>query len=205
MTAAPLLVLQALTNLSLARPARALPTGWRLVPVPGAHALAARVTGDHVLRLEGTGAAGRAEFRLRRPLRPVSRGRVTWRWRSDTPLRRANLRRTAADDSPARVVIHFEGGRSISYTWGNAEARGDVFFAPGARSRAIIVLRRSEDADGSWYLERRDPFADYRRAFNNAPRAILAVSIGADGDALKARIAAEIGDLVWEGTAGPPP
>lgn len=205
MTGASFLLLQSLTNLGLAPPARVLPTGWRLVAVPGAHALTVRVTRDHVLRLEGTGAAGRAEFRLRRPLRPVSRGMVTWRWRSDTPLKRANLRRSATDDSPARVVILFEGGRTITYAWGNTEARGDVFFGPAGRSRAVIVLRRSEDADGSWYLERRDPFADYRRAFNNAPRAILAISIGADGDALKARVAAEIGDLVWEGTAGPPP
>ena len=54
MTAASFLLLQSLTNLGLAPPARVLPTGWRLVAVPGAHALTVRVTRDHVLRLEGT-------------------------------------------------------------------------------------------------------------------------------------------------------
>src|SRR3989475_7740400 len=48
------------------------------------------------------------------------------------------------------------------------------------RSRLVVVCRRAADADGSWHLERRDPFADYRRAFNRAPHPIVAVGVAAE-------------------------
>lgn len=200
-----LFALQALTNLGLAPAGAGMPSGWRLQRVPGAEPPAFRVTAEHVLRVEARSAAGRAEYRLRRPLRPVRGGSITWRWRSETPLRQAQLRRRSGDDSPARVVVVFEGGRSIAYTWGNAEARGEIFPSPASASRMVIVLRRADDADGSWHLERRDPFADYRRAFNNSPDAIVAIGIGADSDALRARTLAEVAEPVWEGSGGPPP
>ncbi|MBI1967461.1 MAG: DUF3047 domain-containing protein [Gemmatimonadetes bacterium] len=205
MNVAALLAMQALTTLGLAPAGPGLPSGWRLQRVPGVEPPAFRVTAEHVLRVEARGAAARAEYRLRRPLRPTSSGVISWRWRSETPLKQAKLRQRGRDDSPARVVVAFEGGRTIAYSWGNAEGRGEIFPSPGVATRVVIVLRRAEDADGSWHLERRDPFADYRRAFNNAPKAIVAISIGADTDVLKARTVAEVGELVWEGRAGPPP
>jgi hypothetical protein len=47
-----------------------------------------------------------------------------------------------------------------------------------------LVCRRAEDANGSWHLETRDPFEDYRRAFNRALHPIVAVGVGADTDQL---------------------
>jgi hypothetical protein len=62
----------------------------------------------------------------------------------------------------------------------------------------VVVLQRADDADGSWHEERRNPFSDYRRLWNNAPKAIVSVGVCADSDALKIRAAAEIGDLTWQ-------
>lgn len=195
-----LLVLQALTNLGLAPAGPGLPSGWRLQRVRDVDPPVFRVTSDHVLRVEtrSGGGAGFAIYRLRSPIRPIGRSAISWRWRTETPLTGAALRRRANDDSPVRVVVVFEDRRMIFYTWGNAEARGEIFPSWTGTTRAVIALRRAEDADGSWHPERRDPFADYRRAFNRSPEAIVAVGVSADTEMLKVRAVAEVGDLSWE-------
>ncbi len=195
---AALLALQVLTNLAIVPPSPGLPRGWTLQRTRGVEAPLFRVTGVHALRIEATRAAGVASFRLRNPLLPpptMRPGALTWRWRTDTPLRGASLRVRARDDAPVRVVVTFDDGRAIVYSWGAGEGRGETF--PSSALRAVIVLERAEDADGSWHVERRDPFADYRRFFNRAAHPIVAIAVGADTDQLRTRAAAEAADFEW--------
>lgn len=192
-----LLALQALTNLTFAHPGPGLPPGWQLTRVPHANPPTFQLTRARALRIETDGQAGFASHRLRAPLRPA-RGRLTWRWRTATPLPRASLRSRGRDDSPVRVFLKFDDGRTLFYTWGNAEPVGDKFVSASASSRGVLVCRRSEDANGSWYLETRDPFEDYRRVFNRAPHPIVAVGVGADTDQLGGHTLAEVGEVTWE-------
>jgi PAS domain-containing protein len=201
---AALLLLQTLTNLNIAPTGMGLPAGWRLQRIQGVEAPTFRVTRAHVLRIEapGGGQAGTAVYRLRAPIRPppaTRPGALTWRWRAETPLRAAVLRHRATDDSPVRVIVTFEDGRVLAYTWGNREGRGESFASWAGRNRMIVILQRAEDADGSWHVERRDPFADYRRLWNNAPKPIVSVGMSTDTDGLRARTAAEVGDITWQG------
>ncbi len=202
MTAGWLLALQALTNLGLASAGPGLPRGWKLQRIKGAEPPVFQVTRAHTLRLEAENRAGFASYRLRMPFRPQA-GALTWQWRTDTPLRDAALGQRARDDSPARVVVVFEDGRMIFYSWGNQEGRGERFPSWTGANRGVIVLERAEDADGSWHVERRDAFADYRLLFNRAPKAIVAVGVTADTDQLHGRAVAEVGELTWEGGGGP--
>src|SRR2546426_62635 len=94
-------------------------------------------------------------------------------------------------------------GRMIYYSWGTREPVGDTFRSWTSGARLVVVCRRAADADGSWHLERRDPFADYRRAFNRAPHPIVAVGVAADTDMLHARTVAEVADLGWEAGGRP--
>ena len=197
-----LLLLQTLTNFNMVPAGAGLPVGWRLATVQGVAAPTYRITGSHSLRVVAVGQAATATFRLRQVLRPppsTRPGALNWRWRAETPLPGADLKRRAGDDSPIRVVITFQDGRVLTYCWGNREGRGESFVSWVGRNRMVIVLERSEDADGSWHVESRDPFADYRRLWNNAPKPIVSVGITADTDALKVRAAAEIGDITWTG------
>lgn len=198
---AGLLLAQTLTNLAMASPGPGLPAGWRAARVEGVASATFRVTGSRALRVVATGQAGTATYRLRSPLRPPAArsGALTWRWRAETPLRGADLKRRASDDSPVRVLVTFGDGRVIAYSWGNREGRGESFASSLGRSRMVVVLQRADDADGSWHVERRDPFADYRRLWNNAPKPIVSLGIGADTDRLKVRAAAEVGDITWRG------
>lgn len=201
MTAA-LLLAQTLTNLMIVPAGPGLPSGWRLNRLQGVEPPAYEVTPSHTLRIVAQAQAGTATFRLRTAIRPppsTRAGALTWRWRAGTPLRGADLKRRAGDDSPIRVVVTFQDGRTIAYAWGNRESRNESFASWAGRNRMIVVLQRAADADGSWHVERRDPFSDYRRLWNNAPKPIVSVGVGSDSDALKVRAAAEIGDITWEG------
>lgn len=199
---AGLLLLQALTNLSLAPAGPGLPSGWTLQRVKGAAAPTFEVTPAHTLRVDAAAAAGFASFRLRARLRPQP-GTLSWQWRTTTPLPDAALRQRARDDAPARVFLVFADGRLLFYSWGNREARGEHFLSWSGASRGVLVLERAEDADGSWHMERRDPFADYRLVFNRAPRAIVAAGVSADTDQLQGHVLAEVSELTWDAGAGP--
>jgi len=202
--AGTLLLLQTLTNLNMVPAGAGLPAPWRLTGVQGVQAPTYRVTGSHSLRIVAVGQAATVTFRLRQLLRPppaasTRAGALTWRWRAETPLPGADLKHRASDDSPIRVVITLQDGRVITYCWGNREGRGESFVSWAGRNRMVIVLQRAEDADGSWHVERRDPFSDYRRLWSNAPKPIVSVGVSSDTDGLKVRAAAEIGDITWTG------
>jgi hypothetical protein len=197
-----LLLAQTLTNLTIVPMGPGLPTGWRLTPMQKVESPVFRVTQAHALRVTVNGQGGTATYRMRTALRPppsLRGGMVTWRWRVETPLRGADLKRRDTDDSPMRVLVTFQDGRVIAYSWGNREARNESFASWAGRNRMVVVLQRAEDADGSWHVERRNPFADYRRFWNIAPKPIVSVGVQADTDGLKVRAAAEIGDITWEG------
>jgi Protein of unknown function (DUF3047) len=199
---AALLLAQTLTNLMIMPAGPGLPSGWRLNRSQGVEPPAYEVTRAHTLRITAISQGGTATYRLRNPIRPPPSSRagtLTWRWRAGTPLRGADLKHRAGDDSPIRVVVTFQDGRTIAYAWGNRESRNESFASWAGRNRMIVVLQRAEDADGSWHVERRDPFSDYRRLWNNAPKPIVSVGVSADTDGLKIRAAAEIGDITWEG------
>jgi hypothetical protein len=192
---------QTLTNLAILPAGPGLPSGWKLNRIHGVDAPAFEVTRSHTLRITASGQGGTGTYRLRPSIHPSParrQGTITWRWRAGTPLRGADLKHRAGDDSPIRVVITFQDGRSIAYSWGNRESRGESFASWAGRNRMVVVLQRAEDADGSWHEERRDPFGDYRRLWNTAPKTIVSVGVSIDSDALKVRAAAEIGDLTWQ-------
>src|SRR5882672_2708228 len=149
---------QTLTNLMIVPAGSGLPSGWKLNRMQGVDPPTFEVTRSHTLHITAIGQGGTATYRLRNPIRPPPRqGTISWRWRAETPLRDADLKRRAGDDSPIRVVITFQ--------------------------------------DGRWHEERRDPFSDYRRLWNVAPKPIVSVGVRADTEGLKIRAAAEIGDI----------
>jgi len=191
---------QTLTNLAIVPPGPGLPPGWKLTRIQGVEPPIVEITRSHTMRITATGQGGIVTYRLRPGVPPAAsqrQGTISWRWRAGTPLRDADLKRRTGDDSPIRVVVTFQDGRSIAYAWGNRESRGESFASWAGHNRMVVILQRAEDADGSWHEERRDPFTDYRRLWNRAPKPFVSVGFSTDSDALKIRAAAEIGDLTW--------
>ncbi|MDH3458748.1 MAG: DUF3047 domain-containing protein [Gemmatimonadota bacterium] len=191
-----LLVACCLTNLADVAPGPGLPDGWDLRRVRGRPAPTYAVTEEAALRVTGAGAVGYAVFELPDRLPPED-GVLTWRWRTATPLPDADLRDRRRDDSPVRVLVVFRDRRTLFYTWGRAERPGEWFASWTGSTRMVWVLRDVTDADGGWCEERRNPFTDYRTAFDRDPPAIVAVGIVQDSDNLGHPASAEVADLSW--------
>jgi hypothetical protein len=191
-----LLVACCLTNLSDVPPAPGLPSGWDLRGVRGAPRPAFEVVDGGMLRVEGTGAAGFATYELADAIDPEP-GALRWRWRADAPVENADLRDRHRDDSPIRLLVVFRDRRMLFYTWGNAERAGEWFPSWTGDDRIVWVVRAADDADGAWRQDARDPFLDYRTAFDRDPVAIVAVGVVQDTDQLKAAARAEIGRIEW--------
>src|SRR6266542_955632 len=157
-----LLLAQTLTNLVISPAGPGLPSGWRLSRIQGVEPPAFEVTRVHTLRMITIAQGGTATYRLRNAIRPPSSlrpGGLTWRWRAGTPLRGADLKRRAGDDSPIRVVITFQDGRTLVYAWGNRESRNEL------RQKSATSRGRRPNA-GIWLCGRKIASASYR-----APRA----------------------------------
>jgi hypothetical protein len=192
----PAVVICCLTNLGNVAPGPGLPDDWILRRVRGVDPPGFSVTQEGALRLESEGAAGFAFYEISKGIRPRA-GILSWKWRSWTPLPDARLEDRDRDDSPVRVAVLFQDRRVLFYTWGNEEPRGHSFESWTGSSRFVIVLRSSSDADGDWYTEQRDPFEDYRQAFERDPPYILAVGIVQDTDQLGSEAMAEVMELDW--------
>jgi hypothetical protein len=173
-----------------------LPPDWDLRGVRGAPKPAVSVLGGGVLRVEGTGAAGFAIYELPDEIQPEP-GTLSWRWRAGAPIDGADLRHRDFDDSPIRLLVVFRDRRMLFYTWGNAERPGEWFASWTSDDRIVWVLRTAGEADGHWREDGRDPFLDYRMAFDRDPVAISAVGVVQDTDQLEAEAWAEVQRIDW--------
>lgn len=185
-----------LTNLPGTAPGAGLPDGWDLRGARGAPRPVFSVLPDGVLRVEGDGAVGFATYELPDDIRPEP-GTLSWRWRTAASLPEADLRDRERDDSPIRLLVVFRDRRMLFYTWGASERPGDWFASWTGDDRIVWVLRTAVDADGAWREDARDPFLDYRTAFDRDPPPIVAVGVVQDADQLGRNVWAEVMRIEW--------
>lgn len=147
------------------------------------------VDGEAAVRIEARGSYGNLVHDLPRVPAPA---RLRWLWRVDDPNPFADLRRKAADDSPAKVCLSFDmplarvpfherqilrlaRARSgeplptatLCWVWDAHEAEGTLLRnAHTARAR-FIVLRGPRAPIGGWVEQDRDVAVDFRRAFGD--------------------------------------
>jgi hypothetical protein len=208
---------------SVEKPRDGLPEGWReLVPPhakPPRFALVAE-SGTTVLRVASQGEAGAAahEVRVGAARRPI----LTWRWKVDHVVERADLATKAGDDFAARVYVFFDvpaselsfGDRvklllarllygeelpsaAICYVWDNRHPPGTAAWSPYTDRVRIVVLESGAERAGQWTEERRDLIADYRAAFGaKAPlHHVSGVAVGNDTDQTASAATAWFGDV----------
>ena len=183
-------------------------TRYRLVEQDGAHVLEARADSSvsglmHPVNLDP----------LRKPM-------IEWRWRIDGTLDGADIGERHADDSPARLVLSFDGDpaalplkeqmfaervklitgqempyATLMYVWDNQRAPETV--TPNAhtsRVRKIVVQSGSEGAR-TWKVYQRDIVADFTRAFGEPPGKLIAVGVMTDSDNTKQKARCLYGDI----------
>ena len=145
---------------------------------------------------------------------------LQWRWKVPQIIEGANNTEAHVEDSPARVIVTFEGGRdqlppeeqmnydlalaltgnkmpyaTLMYIWENRLPEGTII-THHMTSRVKMVVAGSGKRDvGVWHDERHNVLADYRRAFGEDPPRVASVGIMSDSDNTGASVTAYFGDI----------
>jgi hypothetical protein len=201
---------------------------WALYRWPGKRMAAFvpdRVMGRDALRVDANSTVSvlrqRFEPALQRP------GQLRFAWKAQALPPGANLRDGALEDSAVRVVLAFDGDRSVLseralrlsdlsqaltgeplpyatlvYVWSETEPVGTVIHNPRTDRIRKLVVSSGTEALGRWKDHERDVQADFARAFGEAPGAVLSVAVMSDTDNTRSRTRAWFGGL--ELTQAPP-
>jgi hypothetical protein len=126
--------------------------------------------------------------------------RLVWDWKVLILPEGGDVRRPRHNDQAARVTVLFTGFKSLVYVWDTqapvgTEVRPEAF---ATVDRALIVVRSGTDGLGRWQHEQRDVRGDYRRIFEEEPRAVKWISLESHSDDVRSHSEALIGTIRFE-------
>ena len=201
--------LPAVGRFSAAQPGDVLPSGWRVWQLSGLKRPTEYRLVDHEGRTVVFARARSSASGLVFPISvdPKEYPYLQWHWNVPALIHRADNTRRATEDSPARIVIAFDGDRSklpfeeqlfaeqfrlftkqefpyalLMYIWENRAPVGSVIENLHT-SRIRMIVADSGDAHlGTWRAETRNIYEDYKRAFGEEPVRIRSVGIMTDTD-----------------------
>ena len=223
----PASVATTLLGFSAAAPGTALPVGWKPYRMsrhrPAATADLEVVDGRTVLHIDANRSAGA----VARTLDVAATSTLSWRWKVNHDVARANIDHRAGDDAAARVYVFFAVPRAqlswyqrmkldlarhvlghpmptaaLCYVWDNDHAVGSIARSPFFSGVRTIVLESGNARAGTWRAEHRDLAADFRAAFDRAPPHVSGIALAADTDNTRSKAQAWFGN--FELTPDPP-
>lgn len=147
---------------------------------------------------------------------------LSWEWRVDQFPQGASVADDDRDDSPARVVLAFDGDMrqlrlrdlmfteqvelftgktlpfaTLMYTWDGEAEVGSVIAYPRSSRIQYLVVEQGPARTGRWLRYRRNVVDDYRRVFGADPGPIRHVGVLTDSDDLKLRVESWFGDIAF--------
>jgi hypothetical protein len=213
----------------LAGPGPTPPAPWRAVGLPGMKKPPTRfevvtLDGQRVLRIESERSYGNLVHVL--PADEPHGQVLSWRWRVDQRLPRADLRERQTEDVPVRVCAAFDEplnavpfverqllramrlrsseavpAAAVCYVWDHRLAAGATLHSPFTHRIRYLVLRGPESPLQAWRSERRDLQADFLALFGDEVKTVpplLSISVGADADNTQDHGIAHLSDLTLE-------
>lgn len=181
---------------------------WQPMHLPGKRPTTYAL-GEQSGRVAVRAQAESAVSMLRQPLRiaPDQLGHLEFAWNVPALMEGADVGQRHSDDSPARLVLAFDGDRStfsaknamlselvhamtgeplpyatLMYVWCNTRPVGTVVHSPRTdRIRKLVVASGPQQLN-QWLLFRRDLRADFELAFGEAPGPLLAIALMTDSD-----------------------
>ena len=145
---------------------------------------------------------------------------IEWRWRVSGLIAGADNAVAAKEDSPARVVLEFDGDKSklgfgdraaaslagqlsgrelpyatLMYVWSNAAPVGTVIPNPHTKRVQMIVVSSGASGVGKWQALKRNVAEDYKRAFNEDAGLVKSVAVLTDTDNVGGKVEAWYGDI----------
>jgi len=146
---------------------------------------------------------------------------LSWEWQVDQVPLDATVADDDLDDSPARLVLGFDGDMSslslrdqlfneqvelftgnvlpyatLAYVWDGKATPMSVFRYPRSSRIRYLVVESGATNTGRWLGYRRNVLDDYRRVFGAEPGRIRSVGVLSDSDDLKHRSQTWFADIV---------
>jgi hypothetical protein len=209
-------------------PGTDLPSGWKTYAMSRHHTKARMAIvhegGKNVFSIDARHASGAIAHELDIPATAT----LSWRWKVDRSVAKADLSKKSGDDFAARVYVFFDVprtqlswlqrmklklvGRSLGhaiptaalcYVWDDRNPVGTM--APSAFTdlARIIVLQSGNAEAGAWHVQRRDLAADFRAAFGRPAPRLTGIALAADTDNTGGHVQAWFGDLTLTPAATP--
>jgi hypothetical protein len=213
-----------LAAFSAAKPGETLPENWKRTPFtrfkkPTEYRLAS-LDGRTVLASTADGSASLLVHDVSIDLKQTPW--LTWRWKVSDIIHDADNTVPSREDSPARVIIGFEGDRdqldfteklfhdqvrmltgvsppyaTLMYIWENRKATGEVVDNVHTSRVKMIVAQTGAEGVGKWQDERWNVYDDFKRAFNEEPPKVKFVAVMSDSDNTRTLIHAFFGDIAF--------
>ncbi|WP_440110567.1 DUF3047 domain-containing protein [Acidovorax sp. BL-A-41-H1] len=161
--------------------------------------------GRQVLRAHAEGSASMFGTTLKSPRR--AHGWLSWAWKTDALVPRADNTDRHREDAPLRVVVAFDGDASqlpfgeraqrrlaqtisgrappfaaLMYIWGSREAPGTIIPSAHTSQIKMLVVQSGTEGLGQWHQVSRNLREDYVRAFGTSPGPVLGIAAMTDTD-----------------------
>lgn len=208
-----------------------LPAGWTVQPIPKVERQTrfdlVEDSGATVLRARADNAA--ASLRTRVDVAPAAGRHLSWRWKTERVLDKADLTTKAGDDFSTRLYVFFDRqpaqmsfgeriayklGRSrygdqipsaaLCYVWDNKQPVGTIRDNAYTGFVKMIVATSGRAQQGHWVSLQRDISADYKRAFGTAPPRITGIAVAVDTDNTGESTISYFGDIQFAATGAKP-
>ncbi len=145
---------------------------------------------------------------------------IEWRWKVAKLIDDADNSIAGKEDSPARIVLQFDGDRAklplrdraffalgdkvagrevayatLMYIWSNKAPVGAVIPNPNTSRVRMIVAASGPGGVGAWQNLRRNVLDDFRKAYGEDPGQLIGVGLLTDSDNTGASAEAWYGDI----------
>ena len=194
---------------------------WSVYRWPGKRVAAFevdRVMGRDALRVDSRGTVSVLRQRFEPALK--SAGMLRFSWKAQSLPAGADLRDSGKEDAAVRVVLAFDGDRSLLseraqrlsdlslaltgeplpyatlvYVWSETEPVGTVIHNPRTDRIRKLVVSSGRDALGRWKDHERDVQADFHQVFGEASGGLLSLALMSDTDNTRSKATVWFGGL----------
>lgn len=156
-------------------------------------------------------------------INPVVRPWISWDWKIDSLIATANNADRDAEDSPARIILGFDGDKdtlpftdqilfetarvvtghdfpyaTLMYVWENKAPVGSIIASSRSGRIKMLVAASGPAGVGEWKNFTRNFVEDYEKAFGEKPGKLIGVGILSDTDNTGETVEAWYGDITLQ-------
>jgi len=202
-------------------PSATLPAHYRVLTLPKIKPNQFSLVEAHgttALKVESHDSAGSVALPFN--VEPNDTPHLTWRWKINRAIERADTTKKAGDDYAARVYVFFDvpleslsftertkirlarlvagsdvPTAALCYVWDNKLPVGTRHWSPYTNRVNVLSLQSGNAHANEWKEEKHDVAADFRASFGIAAPRVIGVAVGSDTDQTGERITAWFGDV----------